>query len=91
MGLIVKLPKSETGRDSVVVFVDKLSKMAHIVACNEDDGALEMAQYLIDTVFRLHGMPKTLVSDRDTRFTSTLYKELCRIVAGRGVAALHPA
>ena len=92
MDLITGLPKSEAGRDAIVVFVDKLSKMVKLVACNEGDGALELASYFVNTVFKSHGMPRVLVSDRDPRFTSNLYKEICKLLKVKQAmsSAYHP-
>lgn len=90
--LITCLPSTETGYDAVVVFIDKLSKMTRIVPCKGTDGALELAQLFVDTVFRSHGLPKTLVSDRDPRFASELYREICRLLRVKQAmsSAYHP-
>jgi hypothetical protein len=52
---IVKLPKTSRGNDSILVFVDKLTKMVHFVACKEKTSARELAELYVDRVFRLHG------------------------------------
>jgi hypothetical protein len=67
---IVKLPKTSRGNDSVCAFVDKLTKMLHFVACKEDVSAKEFAELYVDHVFRLHGLSREFITDRDTRFTS---------------------
>jgi hypothetical protein len=61
---------TKDGNDAIVVFVDKLSKMTHIAACKTSVSAEELAGVFIKEVFRLHGYPKGIVSDRDPRFTS---------------------
>lgn len=76
LDLITKLPTTAAGYDAVVVFVDRLTKMIHIVptvtAC---DGPM-VARLFFDNVFKHHGMPHELVSDRDPRFTGSFWKEL---------------
>ena len=90
--LVTCLPTTESGFDAVVVFIDKLSKMTRIVPCKGTDGALEMAQLFVDWVFRSHGLPKTMVSDRDPRFASELYREICRMLGLKQAmsSAYHP-
>jgi hypothetical protein len=53
---IVKLFKTNQGNDSICVFVDKLIKLVHFVACKEKVSAKEFAELYIDHVFRLHGL-----------------------------------
>ena len=60
----------------ILVFVDRFSKMVHLVAVPESINASAFACVSIETVFRLHGLPRELVSDRDPRFTT----DFCRYV-----------
>ena len=92
MDLIVKLPRTERGHDSIVVFVDRLSKMAHLAACAETIEAHQLAQLFLERVFAHHGMPRELVSDRDSRFTSAFWSEVCRILHVKRAmsSAYHP-
>lgn len=92
MDLITGLPVTESGRDAVTVFVDKLSKMVRLVPCNTTDGALEVAQYFVEHIFRSHGLPKVLVSDRDPRFTSNLFSEIAKMLKCKQAlsSAFHP-
>lgn len=80
MDFITQLPKTPRGFDSVVVFVDKLSKQTHYIPCHTTTTAPQVARIFFDNVFRLHGMPTTIVSDRDTKFTSRFWKELSRLL-----------
>jgi Chromo (CHRromatin Organisation MOdifier) domain len=57
-----------------MVFVDRMSKMTHLAATTTTVGTEQSAELFINNVFRLHGMPKTLVTDRDKRFTSDMYQ-----------------
>ena len=76
MDLITQLPKSKSGNDAIVVFVDKLTKMAHFVPCKTAIGAPELAKLFYEYVVRYHGVPHSIVSDRDPRFTSNFWKSL---------------
>jgi hypothetical protein len=80
MDFIGPLPKTARGFDSITVFVDKLTKQIHCVASHTTDNAPQVARIFFDNVFRLHGMPTTIVSDRDTKFTSRFWKELSRLM-----------
>ncbi|KAM9954694.1 hypothetical protein ACTFIW_003294 [Dictyostelium discoideum] len=59
--------------DQVCVIVCRLSKMVHIVPCHKTIDAQHTAQLLLNHVFRLHGYPRTIVSDRDPRFLSDIW------------------
>lgn len=69
MNFITGLPKSQ-GKEVIFVVVDKLSKYAHFFALGHPSTAMEVAQVYLDEVFRLHGWPKSIVSDRDVIFIS---------------------
>ncbi|CCO34988.1 Retrotransposable element Tf2 155 kDa protein type 3 [Rhizoctonia solani AG-1 IB] len=76
---IVKLPKCK-GNDSILVVVDRFSKMVHFIPCKETATAEDVAQLFLEHVWKLHGTPKQTVSDRDPTFNSkflrALYKAL---------------
>ena len=67
--LVTDLPVSN-GYTAIAVFVDRLSKMVHFAPCTKEVDAQQYAQLFLDHVFRLHGLPKVIISDRDPRFTS---------------------
>ncbi|XP_074355691.1 uncharacterized protein LOC141695333 [Apium graveolens] len=69
------LPKSGD-KDYIMVVIDRFSKMGHFIALSHPFSATTVAQLFLDTVYKLHGMPKTMVSDRDKLFTSNFWKEL---------------
>ena len=64
------MPPDHKGRTVQVVFVDRLSKMVHLAPCSTKISGKEAAFLFLDHVYRLHGMPESIVSDRDPRFTS---------------------
>ncbi|KAB5587886.1 Retrotransposable element Tf2 [Ceratobasidium theobromae] len=77
--MIVKLPKSN-GWDSILVVVDRFSKMAHFLPCNEKMTAEELAGLFVKNIWKLHGTPKVTISDRGTTFTSKFLREIYRIL-----------
>ena len=92
MDFIVQLPKTKTGKDCIVVFVDRLSKMVHFVSTVTTATAPDVAEIFINNIFKLHGLPKVIVSDRDAKFTSNFWKAFMRKM-GTKVAmstAYHP-
>jgi hypothetical protein len=89
---IVKLPKTSRGNDSICVFVDKLTKLVHFVACKEEVSAKEFAELYVDHVFRLHGLSREFITDRDPRFTSAFWQEVAVLLGTRTVmsSSFHP-
>ena len=79
MDFIRGLPKVQ-GRDCLYVVVDRLTKFAHFFSIPSDYSAAQVAELFFREVFRLHGLPKTIVSDRDSRFTGAFWQELFRLV-----------
>jgi transposase InsO family protein len=80
MDFVEGFPKS--GRfDGVMVVVDKFSRYAHFIALSHPYSAPTIARLFLDHVFKLHGMPLPIVSDRDHVFTSTFWCELFRLTS----------
>ncbi|KAI3753953.1 hypothetical protein L2E82_26018 [Cichorium intybus] len=73
---IIGLPRTRKGHDSIWVIVDRLSKSALFLAIKETTPLEKLAQLYIDEVIRLHGAPLSIVSNRDTRFTSNFWEAL---------------
>jgi hypothetical protein len=83
MDFIGPLPKTAAGHDWLLVVVDKFSKMVHLIPCNQNVTAKEVAQLVYDGVIRLHGFPESIISDRDTRFTSRFWRGLWKLTDTR--------
>jgi hypothetical protein len=79
MDFITGLPRVQ-GRDCIFVVVDRLTKFAHFFAIPTDYKAIQVAELFFREVFRLHGLPRQIVSDRDGRFIISFWKELFRLV-----------
>ena len=80
LDLITDLPKSASGHDAIVTFTDRLSKRVHLAATTKTVSAAGMAKIFMEHIFRHHGLPRVLVSDRDPRFTSEFWSELFRLL-----------
>ena len=75
MDFIVGLPRTQRGYDSIWVIVDRLTKVAHLPVKTTNSGA-RLAELYMEMIVCLHGVPKKIVSDRGTHFTSTFWKKV---------------
>jgi len=88
---IVKLPLAR-GYDSILVVCDRLTKMAHFIPMTEKTLAEGLAVLFWDHVWKLHGLPESIISDRGAQFVAGLIKELNRIlgIKTKLSTAFHP-
>ncbi|GJP85289.1 hypothetical protein CLOP_g15402 [Closterium sp. NIES-67] len=92
LDFITGLPTTTSGHDAILVIIDKFSKMGHFIptyttACTE-----ETAQLFVRYIISQHGIPTTLISDRDPKFTSKFWKELMSLLGTKLAmsSAYHP-
>ena len=77
---IVSLPKTRNGLDAIATWVDRLSRRVHFLPSRGTDTAVEAAKAFFANIFKLHGLPDNLVTDRDPKFTSKFWSHLMKIV-----------
>ncbi len=75
MDFMVSLPFSK-GFDAIMVVVDRFSKMAHFIPTKDEATAQETGRLFFSHIFKHHGLPKDIVSDRDPKFTSKFWRAL---------------
>jgi hypothetical protein len=76
MDFITKIPRTTKNHDSIMVVVDKLTKDAHFILVKFTHKATNIVDIYMREISRLHGVPKTIVSDKDPKFTSNFWKGL---------------
>lgn len=74
MDFVGPLPKTSKSFDSIWVIVDRLTKSAHFFPIKTDMSVAKLAEIYIEQIVRLHGIPSSIVSDRDPRFTSMFWE-----------------
>nr|GEU54833.1 putative reverse transcriptase domain-containing protein [Tanacetum cinerariifolium] len=74
MDFITKLPKSSQGFDTIWVIVDRLTKSAHFLPIRENDPLDKLARLYLNRIVARHGIPVSIICDRDGRFTSNLWR-----------------
>jgi hypothetical protein len=85
MDFIPSLPKTPRGYDGILLVVDKLTKMTHLIPSSQgiNNDAVGTARLFFDGVVRLHGIPLSIISDRDTRFRSRFWTSLWELTGTR--------
>lgn len=78
MDFIVRLPKSQS-HDTILVVIDHLSKYGHFIPLRHPYTARMMVEVFVKEVVQLHGVPMSIVSDRDSLLLSLFWKELSKL------------
>ena len=76
MDFIVGLPRSRHGNDAIWVITDRLTKVAHFIPVKTTYTTQRLARLYLARIVCLHGVPKTIISDRGTQFVSALWDHL---------------
>ena len=80
MDFVMGLPVSDEGHDGILTVVHQATKMVHLVPVKQTISASETAQIYWTNIGKLHGIPRSVVSDRDPRFLSRFWQELWRLL-----------
>ncbi|MCO5614518.1 hypothetical protein L7F22_068801 [Adiantum nelumboides] len=92
MDFIFDLSRTQSGHNGIWTIIDRFSKQAHFIPVKKTVKPDHLARLFVAQIFRLHGMPETIVSDRDPRFTSLFWKAIWENIGTRSQfsASFHP-
>ncbi|GKD10101.1 putative reverse transcriptase domain-containing protein [Tanacetum coccineum] len=83
MDNVTKLPKTSTGQDTIWVMVERLTKSAYFLPMKENDSMEKLTRQYLKEVISRHGVPVSIISDRDGRFTSHFWQSLQKALGTR--------
>ena len=75
-GFYYWLTESKKKNDSIFIVIDKLSKATHFIPMKSTYKAVNIADIFLKQIFRLHGIPKAIISNRDVKFTGNFWRSL---------------
>lgn len=76
---VVHLPKTKEGYDAITTWVDRLTRRVHFIKSRTTDTAVDCANSFFSNIFKHHGLPDSIVSDRDSKLTSAFWKRLMEL------------
>jgi hypothetical protein len=76
LNFITGFPRTQKHNDSIMMIIDKISNYEHFILVKYTFKSIKITEIFMKKIFRLHGIPKMVISDRDVKFTSAFWKEL---------------
>ena len=85
-------PTNKETYNAVLTITDRATKMVHFVATNKDEKATDTARYFIKHVVKTHGLPRSVICDRDTKFLSLFWQTVMQLLgfSARTTSCSHP-
>ncbi|MCO5583817.1 hypothetical protein L7F22_037731 [Adiantum nelumboides] len=92
MDFITNLPRTTKGNAQILMIVDRFSKMAHFIPCKKTASAPDIASLFVQHIFRIHGLPRSIISDRDPKFIGHFWTSLFKSLGTNLLfnSAYHP-
>ncbi|GJV74048.1 RNA-directed DNA polymerase [Tanacetum coccineum] len=85
MDFIMALSRTRRVKDVIMVVLDRFSEMAHFLPCDKTDDAIHIVDLFLKEIVRLHGVPKTIVFDKDVKFLSHCWKSLWTTIVSKSL------